>query len=114
MMKGNKVKAFVLDWVKLPEKIKHIILPDERRKNDCYVEFYSELSMENLKRGMPALEEYWKDQSGIGPNSRTDKNKFTGTFDEFIQAYGLAGTKWIIEQNFDLADVDLILIKISW
>lgn len=104
-MHGVK-KVLILDWHDLPQKFKDEVGEREYFGNNRYLPFYSELDVAHIRKGMPAVEDYWKDQQV--------RSGFNGDIQEFIVRYGLEMTVWVIEQNFDLDGVQEILIKVFW
>jgi hypothetical protein len=98
----KKKTCLILEWIKLPTSIKDKIKNWHNFHNDCIITLNSEFSAKDLCKGMTAIEEYWRDQN------------YDGTLQAFIKKYNLDFEVWIIEQNFDLSDIDEILIDICW
>ena len=108
MMEQPKIqRCLILEWTKLPADIKKKIAEWESFHNDCLLEPHSEFNGRELTKAN--LTDYWQEQSKNGEWSC----KAT-TLEEFILEYNLWFEDYIIKQDFDLTDVDKILIDVSW
>ena len=108
--KYTKKNCLILEWLNLPRDLKDWIADryDYKFRNDILMEMSSEFKPKELT--LAAVQGYYKDQI-----ARTDEHAtFQGTFEEFIEEYGLKLEMWLIEQKLDLSDVDQILIKVCW
>jgi hypothetical protein len=99
---GTKKRVLFVSYADLPKPIKESVREWIGFSNDCVLPLSSEFDVEAYREGMKAVEDYKSDQ------------KFKGTTEEFIKAYGLEFDVWFIGQNFDLTDVDLILVNVCW
>jgi len=104
----KKRNCLILEWRKLPEALKKDVADRERFGNDILLKMHSEFKPRELSEA--ALRSYYD-----GQVARTDEYAtFRGSYEEFIEEYGLQMEVWLVEQGFDLADVDEVLINVSW
>lgn len=106
MKKTNKKTVVFLKYTSLPQEFKEQIREWCGFSNDCILPLRSELTTKNIRAGMISIYDYWVDQ--------THTNNYKGTLDDFVVDYGLKFEVWLIEQDFDLENVDKICIDISW
>lgn len=102
---GKKLNVLMLEFTKLPLYLQNVVRRIESFQNDCILELSSEFKPKDLT-SIKKIKDCWKDQC---------KNKiYAKDFIDFISDYGLEFEIWIIDQKFDLNDVDKILIDICW
>ena len=105
-------KCLIINFTELPPDMRDEIRDWVGFHNDCLLELCTELSMDDFRQGMASIENYMNDQADS--NEKYNEYNPSGTLEGFLEPYGLKFSAWVIEQNFDLTDVDQILINISW
>ena len=110
-MMYSRETVVILEWTKLPSKIKEILKYHPSFHNDTIIEYKSEFSPFDEKTWQDTLTEkefhdYHKDQ--------TETNNYKKSFKDFIKDYGLEIDWWLKDQSFDLTGVKRILFEICW
>jgi len=100
-------RCLIIEWTKLPKKLKDSIAESYNFHNDCLLPLSTEFSMKGFAKGMSSVKEYMKDQ--------TETNGFEGDIDKFIEDYGLEFDVWLMSRkNIDFTAIDRIMIEVSW
>lgn len=100
-------RCLIIQWTKLPTKIKNRIAENYNFHNDCLLPLATEFSMKDFAKGMSAVEEYMEDQ--------TETNGFKGDIKKFIEDYNLELDVWLMKRtNIDFTVIDRIMIEVSW
>jgi len=109
----SKKTVLFLKYTELPQEIQEAVQNKvaERFANDIYLKLWSEFEPDEGSTWADELtqaniEAYHRDQQ--------ETNNFDGTLEEFIDRYGLAIEKWLVDTEVDLTGVEEILIEICW
>ena len=107
-MTPRRKHCLILKWTQLPDPMKKLVRSWHGFHNDCLLShsIRSEFSAKELRQGIKALEDYRQEQIDI--------NNFQGSLEEFIKKYRLEFDHWIIQQAFNLEDIDEILVDVGW
>jgi hypothetical protein len=101
-------KCLFLNYTKLPPYIQYLVEQYPNFNNDSILNFLSEFDLKSLSDGTKSIEEYWNNELNDNPECKSE------TLEEFIKDYNLEFEEWIINQKFDLKNIDQILINVSW
>jgi hypothetical protein len=96
--------CIIVEWKDLPDELKSKVTEWDLFHKDVYLPLYSEFHPSEYQKGMAVVEEYWEDQKKT--------NGYTETLDDFIYDYRLEFDVWLIKQEFDFKDAELVLIKV--
>jgi len=103
------MNCLIIQYRNLPPEIKEDIKGWVGFHNDCLIPVRTEL--EGLG-SMEEIEAYHRDQEANNPKYK--EYNPSGTLEGFIEAYGLKFDAWLAEQDFNMEDVERVLVEIRW
>lgn len=103
----RKKNCLIIEWLDLPQSLRDHVGDWDRFGNDRLLTVWLDckpclLTEESIRNHY------------VSQIERKDKYAYKGTFEKFIEDRGLQIPMWVATQGFDLSDVDMILINVSW
>jgi hypothetical protein len=101
----------MFNFLDLPKEHQEYFKARHSFRNDICLEFLSEFQPEEGETWENVLTEegivqYWKGQ--------VEENNYKGDLEQFVIDYNLKFERWVITQNFDLKDIESIIVRICW